>query len=713
MSTGQNPVNGNVNGGTVTMAENVHGGINGVGTAQPLSARGPVCPPRYLSDQTAARKALETHRDACTARGEAATVILRGGRGTGKTALAAWFAHKVASDYPDGQLWVSLGDHADSELSSVLEQLLVDLGADLSDLTRGYGARLARYRALTRDKRFLLVLDGISHAFQVQALVPESGRALVIGTTEQPMPALAMEGAQFVDIGRMEDGAIADYLDRTLPPEWLEGAPEDAVERLSELCRGFPGVADHLAARLWHDPLETYEELVAAVGDTGFLEQAGGYGRWLDSRIEELSPEGAHLFSLLGLAFGTTVDREALASVLPGPLAPASTDSLDQTLGELRFNTLLTPGEPSEEESGTAARRRRTRGRFLLDVLVAEKAELRGERLPAEERARISRRFAEYLAEVAVRAGALITRRWSLAQPAEDTDLVLPAISGADGARDWMRANMGSLRECVRWAEREGEFETVGRIAESAESYLRENSRPTERVELLAAGLRAARALGDTPLEARVRNLLGLALLGTGDLEGADTEFVESLALAEADGDDRARAAALECRGIAAQHDRRDEEALVFFDRVEPLKAATGRPRVMAVLDLLRGRSLVTLGRFDHALERLDAALEVFAAPEGGRAVDEVNVAKVRLERGRALNAKRRTGEARDELELSLAGFGARGHTAQVARVREALAGVAQLSGEKDWKDHLVEAERLYREVGNETEAARVRTYIG
>ncbi len=266
---------------------------------------------------------------------------------------------------------------------------------------------------------------------------------------------------------------------------------------------------------------------------------------------------------------------------------------------------------------------------------------------------------------------------------------VLLDVEGPEEANAWMRTNMDSLRACARWAEHES-----GTV--------------DGRTDLLEASLRAARALGDTGLEAWVRHLLGLVLLDAGDLVGADREFVASLMLAEAEGDDRARAASLEGRGVVAQRDRRDQEALDLFDLVEPLRNPEGRPGGAAVLDLLRGRSLVTLGRFDHALERLDAARGVFAAPPA----DEVNLARVRLERGRALNGKRRGGEARGELELSLAGFEAGGHTVQMARVREALAGVTQLAGERNWMDHLVEAERLYREVGSETEARRIRTFL-
>lgn len=208
-----------------------------------------------------------------------------------------------------------------------------------------------------------------------------------------------------------------------------------------------------------------------------------------------------------------------------------------------------------------------------------------------------------------------------------------------------------------------------------------------------------------------LENLLGLALMGVVRLDEADREFAESLVLAEADGDDRARAAALECRGLVAQEQGRDEEALALFSQVRTLKEAMG-PHAVATLDLSVGRSLVNLGRFDHALEALDAALAVFVPPGGGRPADEVNVAKVRQERGRVLIAKRRWPEAREELDLALAGFAARGLAQQMAQVRVAMAGHAQLTGEQDWQDHLVEAERLYRENGNDAKAARLRTYF-
>lgn len=196
------------------------------------------------------------------------------------------------------------------------------------------------------------------------------------------------------------------------------------------------------------------------------------------------------------------------------------------------------------------------------------------------------------------------------------------------------------------------------------------------------------------------------------DREALESAFAESPVPAGADDDDdRARAAALEREGLAAQEQGRDEEALELLSRARRLKKAMG-PHAVAILDLSVGRSLVNLGRFDHALEALDAALEVFVSPGEDRPTDEVNVAKVRQERGRVLVAKHRWLEARTELDLALVGFTARGLVYQMAQVRVAMAGHAQLAGEQDWQDHLVEAERLYRESGNDAEAARLRTYF-
>lgn len=331
---------------------------------------------------------------------------------------------------------------------------------------------------------------------------------------------------------------------------------------------------------------------------------------------------------------------------------------------------------------------------------------------PTVDREALESVFADHLSEAAVRAAALICGGWNLALPDDSTRLDLPVFTDARDAANWMAANTEALLSCARGAEEGRSHLTVCRIVESLEVHLRGTGRAPELVELLRAALACAREMEDTVWEARTRNLLGLTLLETGALTGAEREFEAALALADADEDDRGRAFALEGRGIVAQRDRRDDEALSLFERVRPLKEALEWPHGIAVLDLLVGRSLLNSGRFEHAMERLDVAMAVFEGTGEDAVPDEVNAAKVRSERGRALIAARRFADAREELHEAREDFERHDQVSPLARVCELLAGLGQLNREDDWRRHLVEAERLYERIGDTTAAERVRRHL-
>lgn len=331
---------------------------------------------------------------------------------------------------------------------------------------------------------------------------------------------------------------------------------------------------------------------------------------------------------------------------------------------------------------------------------------------PTVDREALESVFADHLSEAAVRAAALICGRWNLALPDESAHLDLPVFTDATDAGNWMAANTESLVSCARGAKESRNHLTVCRITESLEVHLRGTGRAPELVELLRAASASARDMEDTAWETRTRNLLGLALIETGELPGADREFEAALTLADADEDDRGRAAALEGRGIVAQRDRRDDAALSLFERVRPLKEALGWQHGIAVLELLVGRSLLNSGRFEHAMERLDVAMAVFAGTGEDAVPDEVNAAKVRSERGRAFIAARRFADAREELHEAREDFEKYDQVSSLARVCELLAGLGQLNREDDWRGHLVKAERLYERIGDTTAVERVRRHL-
>lgn len=316
--------------------------------------------------------------------------------------------------------------------------------------------------------------------------------------------------------------------------------------------------------------------------------------------------------------------------------------------------------------------------------------------------------FADHLSETAVHAAGLIFHRWALATPDQDTDP--SSFETSRQARDWLGDNAGALLVYARHAEAMGKHLTVCRLAEALQSH--GGGGFAERVTLLRSGVRSARHEGDTVWEARLRDLLGLALTEAGEFETADAEFLAAWDLVETDENDRGRASSLVCRGLGAQRDRRDEDALVLFERTRPYMGSWAGAWEAATLDLLIGRSLVNLGRFDHALELLDAAMGVLTSSDHAGGADGVAVAAVRSERGRALIAKRRNDEARQELELALEGFTVHDQVTRMARVRELLAGLGQLAGEVDWRRHLVEAVRLHEETGDGGAAERARRHL-
>jgi len=289
----------------------------------------------------------------------------------------------------------------------------------------------------------------------------------------------------------------------------------------------------------------------------------------------------------------------------------------------------------------------------------------------------------------------------------------LPALDGREEAERWLEENIDAALACSEQAAEHGEHGLVMRFAEACESRLREKGRYTDAVALMERGIGAAAAAGAPDAEARIRNQYGLILLELHSAGGAARsieQFTEALRLAERAGDDRGRAAALECLGIAEQRRGEDEKALEYFDRARPFKEAMRRPQAMAILALLAARSLVDLGRFAEALDRLGPAFEVFHDPEQGNGPDPVNEAKVLLERGRALHGLGRTAEAGAALAEARDAFADQGVRFWHARALEALADLERPRSAQDAERLLAEAAALYRGIGNLAEAERLES---
>ncbi|MGW0843285.1 BTAD domain-containing putative transcriptional regulator [Streptomyces sp. NPDC002787] len=175
-------------------------------------------------------------------------VVVSGAAGVGKSALAVQAAHRVAAEYPDGQLYAEL--HGFSEPvppAEVLGRLLRALGADPPEDTAERGDL---FRSMVAGRRMLLVLDDANGEAQVRPLLPGSATCGVLVTSRARLAGLV--GARRTDLGVLDDVRGLELLTRVTGPERTPDDPreEAAARRIVELCGGLPLALRIAGARL-------------------------------------------------------------------------------------------------------------------------------------------------------------------------------------------------------------------------------------------------------------------------------------------------------------------------------------------------------------------------------------------------------------------------------------------------------------------------------
>src|SRR6185295_10920088 len=88
--------------------------------------------------------------------------VLTGPPGIGKTALAVHWAHRIATQFPDGQLYADLrASTAARSPARVLHAFLEAFGVPASGIPASMDARAGLWRSLVADKRVLIVVDDV------------------------------------------------------------------------------------------------------------------------------------------------------------------------------------------------------------------------------------------------------------------------------------------------------------------------------------------------------------------------------------------------------------------------------------------------------------------------------------------------------------------------------------------------------------------------
>ncbi|NAS20603.1 AfsR family transcriptional regulator [Herbidospora sp. NEAU-GS84] len=168
--------------------------------------------------------------------GHVRVCVIAGMGGVGKTTLAVHAAHRIARDYPDGQLHVNLHgvEPSPADAGQVLASFLTALGVPRTAMPETTEERAAYFRSQVADRRMLIVLDNAASERQVRPLLPGSSSCAVIVTSRTRLTGLS--GATLIELSVLLPAQAVQLLSRIAGAGRVAAEPEAAAEiaRLSD-----------------------------------------------------------------------------------------------------------------------------------------------------------------------------------------------------------------------------------------------------------------------------------------------------------------------------------------------------------------------------------------------------------------------------------------------------------------------------------------------
>jgi DNA-binding SARP family transcriptional activator len=526
-----------------------------------------------------------------------------GTAGVGKTTLAVRWAHRVAGQFPDGQLYVNLRGYDPGQPvtpSQALAGFLRALGVADADIPLGEAERAGRYRSVAAGKLLLVVLDNAATEDQVRPLLPGTGTAMVVVTSRDSLAGLvAVDGAHRLDLDLLpQDEAVA--LLRALIGPRADADPA-ATETLAGLCARLPlalRVAAELAAARPEAPLA---ELVAELGgERNRLEllDADGDPRGAVASVfswscRHLKPDAAHLFRLLGIHPGADWDPYVAAALTDSSLAQAR-----RTLAGLARAHLIQPARP---------------GRYgMHDLLRAYAASLADSHDSDQaRRAALTRLFDYYLAGCATAADCRSPANRAWRPDPAPVSTPVPELRDPAAAQAWLDAETPTLVRVAEYTAGHGWPEHTGRLSATLHDYVCTAGHFTEGIIIATCALDAAHGTGDRAAQAATLMRLGSYHSHQGRLQQGTNCLGQAMALFRDLGDQRGQAHAhLQhavgqlLQGRYPHSTRSYRQALAIF---RELGDQAGESSALGDLGLI----CLWQGRYQQAVSRLRQALAV------------------------------------------------------------------------------------------------------
>jgi tetratricopeptide (TPR) repeat protein len=563
--------------------------------------------PRQLPAAVSHFTGREAELDALTsllseAVGTRAVVIsaLAGTPGVGKTSLAVHWAHKVAQNFPDGQLYVNLrGYDPDKPVApaDALASFLGALGVPGQEIPDEIEDRARLYRSRLAGRQVLLVLDNARDGEQVRPLLPgDPGCAAVVTSRDALAGLVATDGARRLDLDVLPLDESVGLLRSLIGPRADED-PEVTAE-LAELCARLPlalRIAAQLSAARRAVPLaELVAEFAAARLDSLDAGEDRADVRAVFSwSLRQLPEDMAGVFALISLHPGADLDVHAAAA-----LTGTGTGQVLRVLGRLHRASLVQAVAP---------------GRYAMhDLLRAYAREQAASRdLGGQCQLALTGLFDYYLAAAAtamdISFPAEVRKRPRVAARVAE----MPAMACEADARAWLDRERANLVAVVVHCAGHGWPRHAADLAGVLLRYLMKGSHLHEAYTIYRHALQAARQSRDLAAEASALNGLGGIGIMKGHFGDAAGHYQGALAAYRSCGDLVGQARVLSNLGIIEHRLHNHRAAVSYYrDAMAAYEDAGDRLALAGVLCTLSGVE-TEMGSYDQAAEHLQLALPV------------------------------------------------------------------------------------------------------
>jgi DNA-binding SARP family transcriptional activator len=559
----------------------------------------PAMLPYDLSDFTGRMEELEGVLRVAGKRSDRRPTVITidGMAGVGKTTLAVHAAHRLAEQFPDGQLFVDLHGFTPGrepvDPGEALSIMLGALGVPGDQIPVDVVARAAAWRVQAAGRRLLVLLDNAANTAQVRPLLPGSGGCLVLVTSRS---RLGVDGAVPVPVVLPSEADSLNLVQRLLGEDWLDAEPADVAE-LIEVCGRLPLALRIAVTRLNNRPQWTVGYLV-----TRLRREERRLGELaLDDRSVEaavglsyrgLTPEQQRMFRLLGQHPGGDFDPYAGAA-----LAGISREDAEAELEDLLDARLLL---------------QRQVGRYTFHDLLRSYAQGTARAGPEPDLADAVHRLLDYYLHTADTAAYLIQPgRFRVDLELANPPAEVPSLTSRSEALAWYDAERHNLVAVTRYAISHRMDRHATELPRAFTMYLLLRGQVQDEAPLLAAAVEAARRIGDRRAELRSLLTLVIAQWHAGQFQEALECSRAALDIAVEAGDRRGEAICLSRIGMLYYGLGDYAEALAYNERALVIhREIDDRSEQRTVLNTL-SPVLATLGRYGEALDAARQAVAI------------------------------------------------------------------------------------------------------